>query len=161
MRAWVVCGACAVVTAEVLSLVLTDRQAVLRVSGVVLALALVAAWWLLARGVKSEPVDAASDDPGSALSRWVERTKSQIVWSDTTRADWDRRLRPMLARQFELATKRPRARDPKAFEATGRVLFGDELWAWVDPENISRTGAREKGPGRATLTDIIERLERL
>ena len=51
-----------VVAAEVLSLVLTDRQAVLRVSGVVLALALVAAWWLLARGAKSEPADAATDD---------------------------------------------------------------------------------------------------
>jgi hypothetical protein len=159
--AWVVWLACAVVVTEVLSVVLANREAVLRVSGVALALAFVAAQWLLGRGVKSKSIDAAIDDPGVTMNRWVERTKSQITWSDTTRADWDRRLRPMLARQFELATKRPRARDPKAFEATGRVLFGGELWAWVDPENISRTGAREKGPGRATLTDIIERLERL
>jgi hypothetical protein len=67
----------------------------------------------------------------------------------------------MLARQFELATRQPRARNPAAFEAAGRNHFGAELWAWVDPENISRTGTREPGPGRATLADIIERLELL
>ena len=42
----------------------------------------------------------------------------------------------MLARQFELAAGQRKAKDPKAFDATGRMLFGDQLWQWVDPENI-------------------------
>jgi hypothetical protein len=67
----------------------------------------------------------------------------------------------MLARQFELATGQRKARDPRAFEATGRMLFGPQLWQWVDPENVSRTGNREAGPGRAALDEILQRLERV
>jgi hypothetical protein len=161
IRALTATGSFVFVTAEALAFVLPDGEAVLRFSGVALALVFTAALWLLGRGPTPDPVDPAAADSGSVLNRWVERTETQIAWSDTTRADWDRRLRPMLARQFEFAARQPRARNPAAYEATGRVLFGDELWAWVDPENISRTGSREKGPGRAAFTDIIERLERL
>ena len=46
-------------------------------------------------------------------------------------------------------------------ESTGRMLFGDDLWQWVDPENISRTGGHKPGPGRGTLDQILQRLERL
>ncbi|MGH7290932.1 MAG: hypothetical protein ACREJT_06960 [Myxococcota bacterium] len=161
VRALVAGGAGGVVTAEALSVVLAEREAVAWFSGVAVALALIAARWRLARGHRAGSFDAPTDDTATALDRWVERTESQIVWSDSTRADWDRRLRPMLARQFEFATRQPRARNPAAFDATGRILFGDELWAWVDPENVSRTGTQERGPGRAAFTDIIERLERL
>ena len=41
------------------------------------------------------------------------------------------------------------------------MLFGDELWQWVDPENVSRTGGHEPGPGRDALDEILQRLERL
>ncbi|MBB3753787.1 hypothetical protein FHT44_006309 [Mycolicibacterium sp. BK634] len=95
------------------------------------------------------------------IARWVERAESQIAWSDSTRADWDRRLRPLLARQFEIATRQPRTRNPTAFATTGRILFGDDLWCWIDPDNISPTGTQERGPGRAVFVAIIERLERL
>lgn len=44
---------------------------------------------------------------------------------------------------------------------TGRMVFGDELWQWVDPQNISRTGGREPGPGREVLHDILVRLAKL
>ncbi len=82
MRAFVVCGACAVVAAKKsCRSVLTDREAVLgfRVSPW--------RWRFIMRppggysrvAVKSEPADAATDDPGTSLSRWVERTKSQIM----------------------------------------------------------------------------------
>ncbi|MGB1225347.1 MAG: hypothetical protein ACPHCN_14545, partial [Mycobacterium sp.] len=66
-----------------------------------------------------------------------------------------------LAKQFELAAGQRKAKDPKAFQATGHMLFGEHLWQWVDPENISRTGGQEPGPGRETLNDILQRLERL
>ena len=161
VRTFVAGGAGGVVTAEALTVLLPEHEAVAWFSGVAVALALMAARWRLGRVRRPGSVDDPTDDTATALDRWVERTESQIVWSDSTRADWDRRLRPMLARQFEFATRQPRARNPAVFEATGRILFGDELWAWVDPENISRTGTQERGPGRAAFTDIIERLERL
>ena len=45
-------------------------------------------------------------------------------------------------------------------QATGRMMFGDELWQWVDPGNVSRTGRNEPAPGRAVLDEILQRLER-
>jgi hypothetical protein len=161
MRALIGFGAFAVIITEAVSFVVTDRETALRWSGVALALVFVAGGWLLARRPGPSPVETSSDDSGTALSRWVERAESQIAWSESTRADWDRRLRPMLARQFERAARQPRSRNPAAFDSAGRVHFGDSLWKWVDPENISRTGTREDGPGRTVLTDILERLERL
>jgi hypothetical protein len=41
------------------------------------------------------------------------------------------------------------------------MLFGTELWAWVDPQNVSRTGESEPGPGRAALDEILRRLEQV
>jgi hypothetical protein len=161
VKAIILCAAGGVAAVEIASLLLTDdRATALKLTGVALALAFVAIRSRLGRGPTPESADPAAGHTGTALSRWVERTEAQIAWSDSTRADWDRRLRPMLARQFEFASRQTRARNPKAFQATGRVHFGD-LWAWVDPDNVSRTGAREKGPGREAFTNIIERLERL
>jgi hypothetical protein len=102
--------------------------------------------------------EAITDDAAESLQRWKSRTESTIRWADATRADWDRHLRPKLAAEFILAT---RHRDPAVLKATGRIVFGDELWRWVDPSDISRTGSREPGPGSATLEEILRRMERL
>jgi hypothetical protein len=67
----------------------------------------------------------------------------------------------MLARQFELATGQRQARNHAAFQATGTMLFGSDLWAWVDPQNVSRTGDSEPGPGREALDEILRRLEQV
>ncbi|MCV7177004.1 hypothetical protein CG716_25150 [Mycolicibacterium sphagni] len=163
MRTFVVgvVGVCGVLAAEAASLLMPERHAMSWFSGVALALALVAVRWSLGRRPTPGPADGGQDQAGMTIRRWVERAESQIAWSDSTRADWDRRLRPSLARQFEIATRQPRSRNPAAFANTGRILFGDDLWRWVDPDNISRTGAQERGPGRAVFVHIIERLERL
>ncbi|WP_243841528.1 hypothetical protein [Mycobacterium sp. DL592] len=154
-------GVCGVLAAEASSLLIPERHAMSWFSGVALAMALVAVRWSLGRRPESRPADGGADETGTTIKRWVERTESEIAWSDSTRADWDRRLRPALARQFEIATRQPRNRNPAAFANTGRILFGDDLWRWVDPENISRTGAQERGPGREVFVHIIERLERV
>lgn len=52
----------------------------------------------------------------------------------------------MLARRFEIATGHRQAKDPVAFAATGRMLFGDELWEWVNPNNVTHTGDRQQAP---------------
>lgn len=149
------------VAAELYALARLDRDDVLLVSGLALATALVAVRWSLASAGRSARTDSEADERAAALRRWAARTETMISWADSSRADWDRRLRPMLARQFELATGQRRARDRRAFEATGHMLFGPQLWPWVDPENVSRTGNREPGPGRAALDEILQRLERV
>ncbi|BBY18424.1 hypothetical protein [Mycolicibacterium litorale] len=146
---------------ELYAVLRLDRDDVLTVSAVVLAGALIAVRWGLVGDTRPPEAATEADERAAALRRWVDRTETQIGWSESTRSDWDRRLRPMLARQFELATGQRKARDPKAFDATGRMLFGPQLWQWVDPENVSRTGADEPGPGRAALDEILRRLERV
>ncbi|WP_445165291.1 hypothetical protein ACTXG7_15285 [Mycolicibacterium sp. Dal123E01] len=160
MRGLAVWGTCGVAAAAALGLAIGGHDAVSWSSGIALAVALLAARSMLGRTPRLEQIPA-SGDADSSLSRWVERTESQIAWADSTRADWDRRLRPTLAWQFERVARQPRSRDPVAFDRTGRVLFGDDLWVWVDPENVARAGGRAPGPGRAVFTAIIERLERL
>ncbi|BCI50879.1 hypothetical protein NIIDNTM18_01570 [Mycolicibacterium litorale] len=146
---------------EIYAVFRLDRDDVLTVTAVVLAAALIAARWALAGDTAAAPAMSEADERAAALRRWTERTETLIGWSESTRADWDRRLRPMLARQFELATGQRKARNPKAFEVTGQMLFGPQLWQWVDPENVSRTGVDEPGPGRAALDEILRRLERV
>jgi hypothetical protein len=161
MKRLVVAGFCVVLAAELLALLLVpDRRFVWWISGGVAALVLLGVRWLLAR--EMEPQGAsASDDSAESLRRWLSRTETLIAWSESSRSDWDKHLRPMLARQFELATGQRKTKDPAAFYATARVLLGDELWAWVDPDNVARTGGSEPGPGRAALDEILRRLERV
>lgn len=149
------------IAVEGYAVVRLDRDDVLTVTAVVLAGALIAARVALTGERAAIPTDTEADERGAALRRWMERTETMVGWAEATRADWDRRLRPMLARQFELATGQRKARDRRAFQATGRMLFGPDLWRWVDPENVSRTGTEEPGPGRAALDEILRRLERV
>jgi hypothetical protein len=161
MKRVVAAGFCIVLGAELLALVFPDRRFVLATSGVAVALVLLAFRWYLLRGTESEPATSEGHDPEESLRRWLSRTQTLISWSDSTRSDWDRHLRPMLARQFEMATGQRKAKDPAAFHATGRMLFGEELWRWVDPENVSRSGSTEPGPGRVGLDEILRRLEQV
>ncbi|HZA09224.1 hypothetical protein [Mycobacterium sp.] len=161
MRKLVAAGFCLVLIAEVIALLLPDRRLVLWTSGAALALVLLSIRGYLTREIDPAPKEAAINDAGESLRRWVSRTETQIRRSESTRADWDRHLRPMLARQFEMATGQKQAKNPGAFQAGGRMLFGPQLWAWVDPENVSRTGDSEPGPGRAALDDILRRLEQV
>jgi hypothetical protein len=101
------------------------------------------------------------DDLGDSLRRWLSTTETTIRWSDSTRADWDRHLRPMLARRYEMTTGQRQSKDPVAYHASGRMLFGAELWEWVNPNNVTRTGDRQPGPGRGALEEILRKLEQV
>jgi hypothetical protein len=153
-------GVCLIVGAELLVLIGHDRRLVLVASGVGLALVLLNVRRLLGRGTEP-PADLDPDDIGDSLRRWLATTETTIRWSESTRADWDRHLRPMLARRYEIATGQRQAKDPATFQSTGRMLFGAELWEWVNPNNIERTGDGQPGPGRATFEQILRRLEQV
>jgi hypothetical protein len=151
---------CLVVGAELLALLAPDRRFVLWISGVAVALAMLGVRRVLAPDMESE-VESNSDDLGASLRSWLTITEAMIRWSESTRSDWDRHLRPVLARRFAMTTGHTQAKDPAVFHATGRMLFGPELWGWVDPNNVTRTGGHEPGPGRAALEEILQRLEQI
>jgi len=143
---------------EVLTLVLGVRQWVLPIAGLAVVVFLIAARLSFGAAQHRPPAESGADDPAEALRRWRTRTESTIQWADSTRADWDRHLRPRLAREFVLAT---RQRDPAALQATGRIVFGEDLWRWVDPNNVTQGGGGEPGPGYPTLEEILRRMEEL
>ncbi|MCV7282061.1 hypothetical protein H7J88_20740 [Mycolicibacterium flavescens] len=150
-----------VIGVELMTLVARDRQAVLIVAGAATALTLLALRWYLTREGETGDVAEYSDAAAESLNRWLARTETLISRAESTRRDWDRHLRPMLARQFELSTGQRRTKDRQAYHATGRMLFGDQLWEWVNPENAARSGVEQPGPGRAVLDEILRRLERV
>jgi hypothetical protein len=153
-------GVSVVLSAELAALTLHDRRFVLWAAGAAALFALVNVRQALGRDVEPSPPPTPNALEES-LRSWLSRTQTLIHRSESTRSDWDRHLRPMLARRFAIATGQKQAKDPAAFDATGRTLFGAELWGWVTPNNVSPTGAREPGPGRATLEEILERLEQV
>ena len=161
MKKLVAAGVFVVVLVEVAAFAVLDRELVLVVVGVMVALVLLALRFYLVREPRYGSDSALSNDAAESLRRWLSRTETLVSRSDSTRRDWDRHLRPMLARQFELATGQRQARNHAAFHATGTMLFGAELWAWVDPQNVSRTGEDEPGPGRDALDEILRRLEQV
>jgi hypothetical protein len=157
----VVAGIALIVVVGAMSLSLPDRRLFPLMVGAVTAVALLTVRWLLARDVRIASDDTRARDPGEALRRWLARTENLVQRSESSRSDWDKHLRPMLARQFELASGQRKAKDPNAFRASALMVFGPELWAWVDPDNVDRSGGLEPGPGRAVLNDVLGRLEQL
>jgi hypothetical protein len=160
MKKLIALGVSLVLSAELAALSLHDRRLVLWAAGAAALFALLNVRQVLGRDVEPTPTEIPNALEES-LRSWLSRTQTLIHRSESTRADWDRHLRPMLARRFAIATGQKQAKDPAAFDATGRMLFGAELWVWVNPNNIAHTGASEPGPGRATLEEILERLEQV
>ena len=153
-------GVCLIIGIELLALTQHDRRWVLAAAGAGLAIVLLSLRRALARGFDAEGQPGA-DELGDSLRRWLSATETTIRWSESTRADWDRHLRPMLARRYEMTTGQRQSKDPTAFHATGRMLFGAELWEWVNPNNVSRSGDHEPGPGRTALEEILLKLEQV
>jgi len=161
MKKLVAAGIFVVALVELVAVVVLDRQLVLAVTGVMVALVLLSLRWFWVREAELGAVGPPSNDAAESLRRWMSRTENLISRAESGRRDWDRHLRPMLARQFEMATGQRQAKDRAAFEATGQMLFGSQLWAWVDPQNVSRTPGSEPGPGREAFDEILRRLEQV
>jgi hypothetical protein len=160
MKKLVAAGIFIVVLVEAVAIAVLDRELILMVVGAMVALVLVGLRFYLVRE-PGDDSDAVTNDAAESLRRWLSRTENSISRAESTRRDWDRHLRPMLARQFEMATGQRQARNHAAFHATGTMLFGAQLWQWVDPQNVSRTGENEPGPGREALDEILRRLEQV
>jgi hypothetical protein len=161
MKKLVAAGIMLIAFVELAAVVVLDRELVVAATGVMVALVLLSLRWFWVREAQLDTVGPPSNDAAESLRRWISRTENLISRAETGRRDWDRHLRPMLARQFEMATGQRQAKDRAAFQATGQMLFGSELWAWVDPQNVSRAPGDESGPGREALDEILRRLEQV
>lgn len=153
-------GLVVVVAVEVFAVVGQWRSLTLVLSGVVVAVILSG----LRRSLSADdqPVPDSDDhSPEEVQRRWLARTEMLIRWADRSRGDWDHHLRPLLAREFQAMTGQQRAKNRAALDATGRMMFGDDLWQWVDPFAVSYADRNQPAPGRATLDAILRRLLRL
>ncbi|WP_280447908.1 hypothetical protein [Nocardia cyriacigeorgica] len=127
------------------------REATLAAAGVPVAVALAwLVWSLLGRSGPREPdlPDEIENGPAEMLHRWHARAQMLAERADGTRADWDRYLRPLLAKEFELSAGVRVAKNRKAIEAAGIHQFGPELWRWVDPANSELGGPGGRAPNR-------------
>jgi hypothetical protein len=161
LKKLVAAALCLVIGVQVIAMLMPDRRLVLVTVGLAVAVTLLALRWFLVRGSEDDAATEGANDAEESLRRWMSRTETLISWSESTRSDWDRHLRPMLARQFGIATGQKQNKNPEGFRATGRMLFGDELWAWVDPDNVARTDKQGPGPGRSALDEILRKLEQV
>lgn len=120
-------------------------------------------WSLLERAEPRgyQDVDEIDNGPAEMLRRWHARAQMLADRADGTRADWDRHLRPLLAKEFELSSGQRVAKNRKATEAAGIHLFGPQLWRWVDPANSALRDQTTRAPGRAALDEILSRLQRM
>lgn len=164
-RAGVVAAAAVFLVLAELVLFRVAREHVLALTAVPLALVLwaLARWWLRERpfGEPDDPGDEMENGPAEMLSRWQARAEILAERADGTRADWDKHLRPMLAKEFELSTGLRIAKNRRATEAAGLLQFGPELWRWVDPTDTATRDQTGRAPGRAALDEILRRLQRL
>lgn len=84
--------------------------------------------------------------------------QAAIAWADGTPGDWDRHLRPDWPGS---SCWRPATRPGTPSTATGRMVFGDDLWPWVDSSNVRWADRDAPGPGRPALGEILRRLEQV
>lgn len=155
----------AVIVIALVELVAVERARglLLVVAGIPVAVALVWLVWSLFE--RSEAADDEVEDmengPAEMLQRWHARAQMLADRADGSRADWDRHLRPLLAKEFELSSGQRVAKNRRAVEAAGIHQFGPELWRWVDPANSALRDQTGRAPGRAALDEILSRLQRM
>ncbi|MEV6429933.1 hypothetical protein [Nocardia sp. NPDC051463] len=161
-RRGVVLGAAAVVVLIELVTFGKAREAMLMLAGVPVALALFQLIWSLrAKPAHRDHIDtdAIENGPAEMLYHWHARAEMLADRAEGTRAEWDRHLRPLLAKEFELSTGLRVAKNRRATEAAGIVQFGPELWRWVDPANSALRDQTTRAPGREVLDEILRRLQ--
>ncbi len=155
-----------VIVVGVIELVAVERARglLLVVAGIPVAVALGWLIWSLferAEARAEDQIDDMENGPAEMLQRWHARAQMLADRADGTRADWDRHLRPLLAKEFELSSGQRVAKNRRAVETAGIHQFGPELWRWVDPANSALRDQTSRAPGRAALDEILSRLQRM
>ncbi|MEV0250242.1 hypothetical protein AB0H76_26840 [Nocardia sp. NPDC050712] len=139
------------------------RGALLALAGIPVLVVMVTLLWRLRERTTTlgELPGEIDNGPVEMLQRWRARAEMLADRADGSRADWDRHLRPLLAKEFELSAGQRVAKNRKAIEAAGKHQFGADLWRWVDPANSALRDQTTRAPGRAALDEILRRLQRM
>lgn len=162
-RPWIVAAAVLAVVVFETAAYLRARDFVLVAAGLPVAVALGCFVWVLLRPEKrkKEPADDMDNGPAEMLRHWHARAEMLVDRADGSRADWDRHLRPLLAKEFQLSAGLRVSKNRRALENAGHHLFGAELWRWVDPADSALRDQDTPAPGRAALDEILSRLQRM
>lgn len=113
--------------------------------------------WLVSRAVPRDATPKRQADTAE-LDSTLAHAQVIVGWASGTRRDWDRHVRPVLARQLGEALGARRSTEG-AKRAAGELLFGPVLWPLVDPNEHFTTRLDGPGPGRDALAAILDRLE--
>lgn len=136
------------------ALLILDVVAALALFGVGLWLSGAAHGLVSAREQRWDVADSAEPELDATLGH----AEVLVSWAEGTRSDWDRHVRPMLAREFgDRVGGRRSSSGSQA--ATGEFLFGPQLWPLVNPAGRFTERLNSPGPGRPALERILERLE--
>lgn len=159
----IVVGAGVLIAAVELIALDSDRALLPVLTGVPVLVVLALLLWSLVERSRAQQAGPGEQDidngPAEMLDRWHARAEMLVGRADGTRAEWDRYLRPLLAKEFELSTGHRIAKNRKATEAVGRMQFGPQLWRWVDPANSALRDQDSRGPGKPALDEILRRLQ--
>ncbi|HEY2204928.1 MAG TPA: hypothetical protein VGH99_10710 [Pseudonocardia sp.] len=114
--------------------------------------------WLRWQKVRSRPVgvDPSSVEAAPSYRRYL----AVAAWAGGSRRNWDHSVRPVLAEMVELAVQEHEPAGGDAREASLRLL-GPELWELVDRDAPRSHDYDAPGPGRQTLLQILERVEKI
>ncbi|MBF6321350.1 hypothetical protein [Nocardia cyriacigeorgica] len=138
---------------------LTDPRALPTTSTAALLAALAVLTLHVGENGRNRAAAAEPDSSSPYLVRWQARAAMLVDHADGSAADWDRRIRPYLAREFHLCLGHRATMTADERAELGRAHFGPQLWHWIDPGQAARSG--DQAPGRETFTAIVERLGRL
>ncbi|EUA13653.1 hypothetical protein I553_6772 [Mycobacterium xenopi 4042] len=150
MKKVVASGVLIIVGVEVLALLLHDRRLVLWTSGAAAAIAMFYVRSFVGRDIEPPVAEPGSDLFGDSLRSWLSRTETMIRWSESTRSDWDRHLRPILARRFEIATGQRQAKDPLHSTPPARCSSAGTVGLGESQQHRTGRGPTARpGPGHA------------
>ena len=128
---------------------------VLAVAGAVFALSRVPAAPELRRPRKpGPPVE-------NAPFRSYRQVAEALSWAEVSPRHYDLMTRPLFVRLLESRLADHHRVDLAADPAEARRLVGDDVWHWLDPDREVARQGQPPGVDLATLTRIVDRLEKL
>lgn len=126
-------------------------------SGVAVLVLIGSTLWVVSRALPRAARPTPAADAAESDST-LAHAQVAVSWASGTRRDWDRHVRPVLARQLDEVLG-PRRTSEDSRRAAGELLFGPLLWPLVDPHDAFTTRLDSPGPGRQALAAILNRLE--
>jgi hypothetical protein len=103
----------------------------------------------------------SSAEPADALERSFSQLRDELYWTAHSRREFDRTLRPRLARILAVRLVEGRGVRLDHSPARAQELVGPETWALLDPSRPNTMDRSRAGVSTAELRRSVERLEAL